>query len=258
MGVEWNRVKEITLWQYDELIDKMLEVLSYGFVQKEYDIKLSKTRKLAGALLTRDDEKYGKYCERILGIIRQVEVFGIRNISELVETIRDQTECVNFTEFSNVSFEDLIVLLNCFMRWILPFPRPIRDFIDSDDEEQLEFISRLRDRGIRNNLDMLEQCRTPEKRNEIAVLDEIPLDFIVGLSQRADIARLPYVRGKTVLILTDAGYDTLDKIANANIEEMVSDLEATLNGKGKKFSRSFIDPEGAISQARVLPRVLEF
>ena len=42
-------------------------------------------------------------------------------------------------------------------------------------------------------------------------------DFVTSLAHRADIARLPYVRRKTILPLCGAGYDTLAKIAAAEL-----------------------------------------
>ncbi|MCK5152609.1 MAG: hypothetical protein KAQ65_12235, partial [Candidatus Thorarchaeota archaeon] len=81
-------------------------------------------------------------------------------------------------------------------------------------------------------------------------------DFILDLLHRTDISRLPWVRGKTVMALSSAGYDTLDKIANASPDKMISKLEKSLADGGKRFSRSWIDPEGAIAQAKVIPVVI--
>lgn len=258
MGVDWSRVKEITLWQYDELIDKLQSVLSYSFVQEEYNQKLGEIRKLVKAILNyRDDGKYIEYCQRVSSTLRQIEIFGIHDIAELVGTIEDQDECVQFIGYSNILFEDLVVLLNCLLRWILPFERPIRDFVDSGNELHLEYLSRLRNRGIRNNLDIIEQCRTPSCRESMVVLADIPSAFLLDLVHRSDISRIPYVRGKTVAILHSAGYTTMERISNATLDVMIPKLEASLEKEGKKFSKSFMDPEGAIAQAKVLPRIIE-
>ena len=257
MGVDWARVKELTLWNYEELIAKIQQVLDYEFVQKLYDRKLGKVGKYTASLLNyREDKKYADYSKRILSTIRQVEIFGVRNISGLVSTIHDSDECEKFIEYSSVQFEDLIVLLNCVLRWILPFARPIRDFIDSENSIHLENLSKLRKRGVRNNLDMIEECGTENARESLAVLTEVPKDFILDLLHRTDISRLPWVRGKTVMALSSAGYDTLDKIANASPDKMISKLEKSLADGGKRFSRSWIDPEGAIAQAKVIPVVI--
>ena len=258
MGVNWSRVKELTLWQYDELMSKLRNVLGYSFVQQKYNRKLGGIRKFAKSLLDyREDDKLSEYSDRISKTLRQIEIFGIRDINELVSTVEDYDECENFIEYSNILFEDLVILLNCLLRWILPFARPIRDFIDSKNSLDLENLASLRKREIRNNLDMIEQCRTPAARESMAVLADVPKEFILDLVHRADISRIPYVRGKTVAIFNSAGYQTLDSIANTTEERMVSKLQKSLEAEGKKFSRSFLDPAGAIAQAKVLPKLIE-
>jgi len=258
MGLDWGRVKELTLWQYEEIIEKLLHVLSYNFVQKKYNRKLNETRKMFLEFFkNRDDDKYSAYSASVSDTLRQVEIFGIRNIAELVETIQEQNDCTNFVEISNVSFEGLIQLLNCCLRWLLPFARPIIDFIDTDNKEHITYLSSLRKRGIKNNLDMIEKCHTAEGRQTFAVLTDVPLDFILELTHRTDISRIPYIRGKSVRIFNAAGYETLEEIANASAEKMIAKLEESLRSEGKKFSRSFIDPEGAITQAKVIPSLFE-
>ncbi len=258
MGVDWSRVKELTLWNYDELITKIQNVLNYEFVQKHYNHKLKKVGKYTASLLNYSDKKkYDDYSKRNLNTLRQIEIFGIRDISELITTISDPDECVSFLQYSSIAFEDLIVLLNCILRWIFPFSRPIRDFIDAEDTNQLEHLSKLRPRGIRANLDMIEECRTEMGRETMAVLTEVPRDFILMLLHRADISRLPWIRGKTVMALSSAGYDTLSKIANTTVEKLESKLKIAVEASGKKYSRSWIEPDGAIAQAKVLPKVID-
>ncbi|MHA1883036.1 MAG: DUF4332 domain-containing protein [Candidatus Thorarchaeota archaeon] len=257
MGLDWSRVKELTLWQYEELVEKLLHVLSYSFIQTKYDRKLSVTRKMVRDLFKkRNDNRYTEYSTSVSDTLRQVEIFGMQNIAELIDTIKVREDCVKFIEFSKVSFEDLIVLLNCCLRWILPFARPIRDFIETEIPEHIEYTSRLQKRGIKNNLDMIEECPTAKCRQALAVLSEVPLEFIHNLAHRTDISRLPYVRGKTVKYLNMAGYKTLEDIANTSVEDLVTRLEKSLLKDGKEFSRSFIDPEGAVTHARIIPPLI--
>ena len=37
MEFDWNQVKKQTLWTYEDLIKKLLNVLAYGFVQEHYN-----------------------------------------------------------------------------------------------------------------------------------------------------------------------------------------------------------------------------
>ncbi|MHA1907892.1 MAG: hypothetical protein ACW98Y_11400, partial [Candidatus Thorarchaeota archaeon] len=97
MDVDWSRVKELTLWNYDELVSKIQQVLEYQFVQKHYDRKLKKVGTYTASLLNyREDRKYEEYSKRNLNTLRQIEIFGIQTISDLLSTCHDSDECVNF------------------------------------------------------------------------------------------------------------------------------------------------------------------
>ena len=77
-----------------------------------------------------------------------------------------------------------------------------------------------------NSFDILEQGHILAGRHALVKLTCLPFDFVTRLAHRADIARLPFVRRKTILPVCGAGYDTLAKIAVADLAQMESDLEA--------------------------------
>jgi len=37
MEIDWNVVKKMTLWSYEDLIKKNLKALSYNFIQEHYN-----------------------------------------------------------------------------------------------------------------------------------------------------------------------------------------------------------------------------
>ena len=58
-------------------------------------------------------------------------------------------------------------------------------------------------------------------------------------------------------IFCNTGYDNIRKVAEANEDTFVADLKEYLETIGVKFSKSFIEPDGAIAQAKVLPVIVE-
>jgi len=44
MNIDWNRVKKQTLWSYEDLIEKLQEVLAYDFVQEHYNHTMKQAR----------------------------------------------------------------------------------------------------------------------------------------------------------------------------------------------------------------------
>ena len=60
-----------------------------------------------------------------------------------------------------------------------------------------------------------------------------------------------------MIIFHNAGYDSLEKIRNATLSKFIQDLTEHLHSLDVKFSKSFIEPDGAIVQAKALPEVVE-
>ncbi len=67
------------------------------------------------------------------------------------------------------------------------------------------------------------------------------------------------MRGKTVLHLCGGGFDTLDKIANADVGEMEKAMDAYYRTLGKSLAdfKAVIPLAWMVGGARVLPGVVE-
>ena len=81
---------------------------------------------------------------------------------------------------------------------------------------------------------------------------------LTALVHKMDISRLAYVRGKTVQHLCGGGYDSLDRIANADLAEMEEKMGAYYQTLGKSLAdfRSVIPLSWMIGGAKILPRVV--
>lgn len=202
----------------------------------------------------------GKYTEYLAQITESLEVLGkkgIVNYLGLIKEVETREKCEKLVNRTTIPFREIIRLLNHIFRWVLPFSAPLKEFLDKDNKDHMSYAKKLREIGIKNNLDMLEQGRNPDGRSRIATQTGIAERFILVLVNMTDISRIPYIRGKTVKIFCNAGYDNLQKIADTNEESFVTDLKEYLQTVGVKFSKSFIEPDGAIAQARTLPPLVE-
>ena len=87
-------------------------------------------------------------------------------------------------------------------------------------------------------------------------IDEL---YILELTHRADISRLAYVRGKTIMHLSGGGYNTLNKLENAEIKIMEADMTAYYESIGKSFAdyKSVIPLDWMIGGAKILPKIIE-
>lgn len=261
MAIEWALVKAKTLWSYDDLIKKMLSPLKYPFVLKQYNHTMEEAE--AFALKIRvgylRDEEGATFIDDIVDTFRTLRNAEIENYQDLLTRVEIKEECEDFLKIGGVGFEELIDVLNYLFRWVLPFRIPLRELIDMKDQTQQSHFDALKRYGIKSNLDLLEQCRRQAGRAELCEATGVPEAFLLELAHRADISRLAYVRGKTVMHLCGGGYDTLAKIAGADLEKMEANMAAYYQTMGKKFSdfKAVIPLDWMVGGARILPRVME-
>jgi hypothetical protein len=113
---------------------------------------------------------------------------------------------------------------------------------------------------LMNNFDLIEQGYTRKGRLNLSALTGLSLDIVTTIIHRADIARLPYVRRKTILPVCGAGYNTLAKIAAADLEQFNADMESyferTQNKSWDNF-KSVIVLKGLVTGAQVLPGIVK-
>jgi hypothetical protein len=86
-------------------------------------------------------------------------------------------------------------------------------------------LKRLEAAGVRDCSDLLRKVATREACSTFVENQSLGFREVILLVHRADIACLPYVRRKTILPVCGAGYDTLDKIATAHLNQMEADME---------------------------------
>ena len=263
MKIDWNGVKAQTLWSYEDLITKLLRVLAYDFVQKHYNHTMRQARGYASDIrrgYLQDRGESTATIDRIATHLEELEARGIGTYSELVHQVTTREDCVAFLQRTDLEFDPLIETLNYLLRWVLPFSTPIREFMDVDSELESGHLDALKRLRIGSNTDLLEAGRIEAERVRLASTTGIPVAFILALVHRADISRLAYVRGKTVKYLCGGGYDSVQKIATANLAEMEAKMDVYYRTLGKSLAdfKSVIPLAWMIGGAQTLPRVMKF
>jgi len=256
MEIDWNVVKKMTLWSYEDLIEKILKVLSYNFIQEHYNHSMKEAKKYATRLLGYDP-KYAEYISKLTDIFKKLESSKVKNYTELVHQVENREKCEEFLRKAKLPFKDLISVLNYIFRWVLPFRNVyLRQLIDINNETHKEYIEELRKLNIKFNLDILEYSRTIAGREKISKETGIPEAFILNLVNRADLTRLPYMSRKTVDHLFGGGYDNIDKIAQADTRKFREDMKSYFDRIGVKLS-GFIELEGIVEWAKTIPKIVE-
>jgi hypothetical protein len=259
--IDWDRVKKQTLWSYEDLIGKLQDVLAYGFVQEHYNHTMAQALDYAASIrrgYLQDRGETTAYVDGIASHLRDLEARRIGTYSDLVRSVVTCPECAAFLQQTDLAFDPLIQTLNYLLRWVLPFRTPIREFIDVDTQAGAELLAALKGQGIKSNLDLLEVGRTEAGRVQLASTARIPAAELLALAHRVDISRLAYVRGKTVKHLCGGGYDTLEKIGNADAAEMEEKMGAYYRTLGKTAAdfKAVIPLAWMIGGAKTLPHVI--
>lgn len=261
MNIDWSSVKKQTLWSYEDLISRLQEVLACGFVQQHYNHTMKQARSYArkvrsGYLQDRGDQT--AYIDKMIANIERLETLRIGTYSELVDQVATREHCTTFLRRTDFEFAPLIQTLNYLLRWVLPFKAPVREFIDVDRAAEVEYLEALKRFRVGSNLALLEVGQTEAARLQFSGMTGLPVAFVTALVHKADISRLAFVRGKTVRHLCGGGYDTLDKIAGADLAEMEKNMDAYYRTLGKSLSdfRSVIPLAWMIGGAQILPRVV--
>jgi hypothetical protein len=261
MRIDWDDVKKVTLWHYEDLIKKLLNTLAYRFVQECYNHSMEEAvtfaLKVKSGYLHGGEE--GSFIGEVSKTFNLLRSNHVESYLDLVQRVETREACETFLKGAEFRFEDLIQALNYLFRWVLPFKLYLRELVDLEDEVHQGNLKRLNQHGVKSNLDMLESGRSGSGRTEMSKATGIDINLILELVNRADISRLAYVRGKAVMHLCGGGYNTLHKIADAELERMEKDMGEYYRTIGKSLAdfKSVIPLDYMIGGARILPSVVE-
>ena len=260
--LDWGRAKRVTLWTYEELIAKLQGVLGYRWAREHYDHDLHQAVQYARAIrrgyLWNEGERVA-YVDEMARHLSRLGQLGVGSYGELMERVGTRAACRVFLGQTKFDFEALLQVLDYLLRWVLPFEVPLREFADVEDEGELKLLAALKGLKITTNLALLEAGRKATGRVKLARTTGAPAGQLLAWVHRADISRLAFVRGKTVKHLCGGGYDTLDKLAKAELEEAeprMAEYYATL-GKTLRDFAAVIPLMWMIGGARTVPKVVE-
>ena len=104
-----------------------------------------------------------------------------------------------------------------------PKPVNLKDF----PGVKQEVIQKLAQIGIKNTMHLFARVKTIEERNVLAKQNQIADEDILELTKLTDVARMKWVGPKFARLLVESEYDTVEKVANSNYEELYHALVRT-------------------------------
>ena len=147
---------------------------------------------------------------------------GIENLEQLQKALKTKSDVQSFADDTGLPLDYLTVLrreVNSFQ----PKPFNLKDFPGVDPEA----VVKLTQIGIKNTKQLFPNVLTPQDRRLIAEQIQIQFDEILELTKLTDVARLKWVGPKFARLLIESDYDTVEKVANSNYEELYQALVRT-------------------------------
>ncbi len=139
--------------------------------------------------------------------------------------------------------------------WVQLEKHKLKDF----EGIKKEYIKLLGSVGIKTAKQMIEKGSTSIERKELANQSGVPPDYILELVKLSNLARIWGLKKKRTRLFYDAGFDTLDRIATRNTENLMNDLDNYIKrtgfkGRGVRLSEA----KHTVSMAKFLQRIIEY
>lgn len=140
---------------------------------------------------------------------------GIENLAQLQKVLKTKTAVAAFADQTGLPLDYLTVLrreVNSYQ----PKPINLKEFPGVDTA----VVQQLQQQGIKNTKQLFAHVQTPEERQAFAAQNQIPVEDLLDLTKLTDMARLKWVGPKFARLMVESPYDTVEKIANSNYEEL--------------------------------------
>lgn len=134
-------------------------------------------------------------------------------------------------------------------------PFKLKDFKDVNQES----ISKLSTEGILTVEDMLQAGKTQSKRIELSEKTGIDSEEILELAKLSNLTRLGAVKAVRARLYHDSGFDTIEKIAKATVEELMNGTREFIDKTGfNGIPPTPKEAENTVKTAKKLSDVLTF
>jgi hypothetical protein len=155
---------------------------------------------------------------------------NIKNLDELLIALKDKDKVQEFSKRSGLE-EDYLAVLKRVVNGYRQKPNRIKDFTCITEKT----VVKLEKVGIKNTLKLYDMILTDEKREAISNKTGINKDEIIKLAKLTDLSRIRWVNHTFAYVLLEAGYDTTEKVANADHQELYKVVKQ-LNEKRKIYN----------------------
>ena len=149
------------------------------------------------------------------GVFNIIKKQQIKNVDELQNALKNNNKVQDFSKKSGIP-EDYLKILIREIKSYRQKPNNIKDFPGIAEN----VILQLKNYGIINTLQIFDKILTQQSRNEISNQTGISENEILKLAKLTDLSRIRWVNHTFAYVLLEAGYDTAEKIADADYKAL--------------------------------------
>ena len=155
---------------------------------------------------------------------------GIKNVDEILKALKNKKSINNFALKSGLEEGYLTVLVR-EIRSYQPKPNKISDFPGVSEND----VMKLKGIQIKNTVQLFEKVTTKQKKDEISKQTGINEVELLRITKLTDLSRIRWVNHTFAFVLYEAGYDTVEKVANVDFEKLYHDVKL-LNEERKLYN----------------------
>lgn len=257
MTIDWAAItRELSpIPSFEDLSRRLRGAFGYAFVREAYDFTMPALADYTTRLLGGDTrQRYTDYATGLIATFRKLGAAGAPGIRALTDGIDTSAHFAAIAQEAEIAPGAFAAALKFLVYWVVPMARPLRALARPTAEVQ-QVIEKLRQAGLRTNLDALEAGRTPAGRRALAARSGAPVALVDELVQRADFSRLPWTSAATISNYIGAGFATLAALADAEPEQAAAQYHrfGASIGKNLKLGNEI---ENGHRIARLIPRVI--
>ena len=161
--------------------------------------------------------------ENIDAIFDAINTQKIETVDELQKALKTKNKLQDFSKQSGIP-ENYLGILIREVNGYRYRPNKIKDFPGISEN----VILKLENLGLKNTLQLFDKILTPQSRNELSSQTEISEREILKLAKLTDLSRIRWVNHTFAYVLLEAGYDTAEKVADADYKALYETVK-TLN-----------------------------
>ena len=159
-----------------------------------------------------------------------IEKHNIKNLDELLITVKDKSKIQEFSKQSGLP-DNYLAVLKRVVNSYRQKPNRIKDFTCVGDD----IVLKLEKIGIKNTLKLYEEILTDGKRKELSRKAGIGDNEIMKLTKLTDLSRIRWVNHTFAYVLLESGYDTAEKVADADYRTLYATTKQ-LNNERKIYN----------------------